>query len=172
MREVAIVLVVLLATEPMGAAVREVIRTDWSGFTGQVRSRGLEGRSVRVGLPGAGQVKTRLLRVTDSGLEVRPTRAIRKWKTPSGNALLPKEQVASVRFDGRTGHRGIIGALAGLGAGAGIAAAVTTSTDCYEGPCIILLPVIGVAVAIGTTVAGYYIGRSAAPRLPEFILTR
>ena len=171
MRILGIALVAVLVVESVPAASPEVMRTDWRGFSEQVRSRGLEGRPVRIGLAGAGQAKTRLVRVTESGLEVRSTRALRKWKNSGRNALLPQEQVASVRFEGRTGHRGLIGAAAGLGAGAGIAAVAATSADCHEGACIILFPVLGVAITVGSGVAGYFIGRSTAPHLPEFILT-
>jgi len=76
-----------------------------------------------------------------------------------------------VRFDGHTGKGGLWGGLAGLGAGAGIAAAITTSTDCFEGPCIILLPATGVAAAVRTAVAGYYAGRGMSPLAPELVLS-
>jgi hypothetical protein len=118
-------------------------------------------------------VKTTLLEVNEGGLLVRLTRSARQWKTGEDKALIPKDQVGSVRFSGRVGSHGLIGGLVGLGAGAGIGAAIAMNSECIEGTaCLIVLPVVGTAVAAAGGVAGYLIGRRTGQLAPEFVLTR
>jgi len=171
MRNVTMTLAAILLAGPLAAAEREILQTDWNHFQQRVAGLKLEGRSVRVRLRGGGELKTNLLRVEDTGLAVRLTRAARQWKSGEDTARIPKEQVAAVRFGGRMGHRGLIGALAGLGAGAGIGAAVATSIECYEGACVAVVPAAGAAIAGIGTVAGYFIGRATGRPAPEFVLT-
>jgi hypothetical protein len=162
----AVALTFVLFAIPMGAAEREVIRTDWSGFQKEVASRRLKGGSIRVAAAGK-EIKTELVDVLDSGLAVRPTRATKQW-----GDKIPKDQVTSVRFNGRTGKRGLVGALVGLGAGAGIGAGVASENEVSEGIGSAIIPAIGVGIAIGGAVAGYFIGRSMDTPIPEFILTK
>ncbi len=170
MRYLAIALAAILSAEPLAAAEGEIIKTDWNGFRREVAARKLRGRAVRIGLAAGGEVKTNLLELTDTGLEARVTRATKQWATAGGNAQIPREQIVSVRFGGRTGHGGRTGALIGIAAGAGTAAAIATSVDCFEGGCLIALPVAGVALAAIGGVAGYFIGRSTGKPGPEFSL--
>jgi hypothetical protein len=172
MRSNVVVLATILLAGPACAADREVIRSGWSGFQGQVAARKLTGRSVRIVLSSGGQVKTDLLEVTDSGLAVRATRATKQWKSSQGYARIPREQIATVRFGGRVGSHGLIGALAGLGAGAGIGAAVANGISCNEGSCLYIKPPVGAAFVATGVVAGYFIGRATGRPAPEFVLTR
>jgi hypothetical protein len=171
MRNLTMALAAILLAEPIVAAEREVIQADWARFQQRVSGLKLEGRSVRVSLRGGGLVKTNLLRVKDDGMVVRLTRAVKQWKSGEEVAQIPKEQVAGVRFGGRIGHRGLIGALGGFGAGVGIGVAVATSVDCYEGACIAVLPAAGAALAGAGALAGYFIGRATGRPAPEFVLT-
>lgn len=168
-RQLGAVVAAIFLAGAAAAAEREVIKADWGHFEQQVSARKLTGRSVRVRLSGGGEVKTNLLQVTDAGLVVRATRATQRWRSGE-NAQIPKDQVASVRFEGRMGHHGLIGALIGFGAGAGIGAAVAANSDLTEGPAVIILPVAGAAIAITGWVSGYYIGRSTGRLAPEFVL--
>jgi hypothetical protein len=150
---------------------RETIRTDWAGFTRQVSQRDLNGHSVRIRLSGGGEISSRLLEVASDALVVRATRDTAQWKSADGRARVPREQVASVRF-GRSGHARLIGTLVGFGGGAGIGAAVANDLAVYEGPALIIKPLVAAAFAFAGLVAGYFIGRAASPQGPELVLER
>jgi hypothetical protein len=164
------VLAAVLLAELAVAAEREVIQSDWQGFQQHVNQLHFRGRSARIRLHNGGEVKTELLEVNGDAMRVRLTRALRQWKSGEGVAEIPKDQVASVRFGGRMGHGGLIGGLAGLGAGAGIGAAVAMNTDCFEGVCVVLRPVAGVAFACIGSLIGYLVGRATGRPAPEFVL--
>jgi hypothetical protein len=169
-RPVAILLSALLMASAALGREREAIRTDWAGFTRQVSERDLSGHSVRIRLSGGGEVKTKLLEVTADALAVRSKRDLSQWNSGDGKASIPRDQVASVRFGGRTGHARLIGALTGLGGGAAIGAGVATNLGIWEGPGLIFKPLIGAAFAVTGLVTGYFIGRAFSRPGPEFIL--
>ncbi len=171
MRLLVSTLILTLTTVPAWAAEREVIRTEWSGFQKQIADRRLTGHSARV-TTGTKSVKTEVRGVSDTELVVRATRGTKQWSGGSGEARIPKDEVTSVRFDGRVGKKRLVGALAGLGAGAGIAAVTVAQTEVSEGVGIILIPIFGVAIAAGGALAGYFIGCAADQPAPEFILTK
>jgi hypothetical protein len=162
------VLAIILAAQPMMAAERDVIRADWNLFQEEVAARKLHSRSVRIALEGGGEVKTTVYHVTSAGLTVRLNKSLKQWQK-GDNALIPKEQVASARFGGRVKTHGSVGLLAGLGAGAAIAAAYTTNTGCDESGCIALMGA-GIALAAAVAVAGCLVGRRIGQPAPEFIL--
>src|SRR6185436_16290894 len=111
MRTTAVVLLAAVLTAPLGAAEREVIRGDWRAFQEQVAARGLKGRAVRITVSGGRAIKTNLLTVAETGIEVRATRATRQWQSAGGQASIPKEQVNAVQFSGRAGNRRLLGTL-------------------------------------------------------------
>jgi hypothetical protein len=167
----AIVLIVALVTGPARAAAREVIRTDWSGFQQAVGARMLTERTVRITPATGADFKTKLISVSSQGLVVRATRATTPWASGKNEANIPKDQIRSVRFSGRVGHRGLIGAAVGLGAGAATAAVIANDISCDEVGCLVLLAPI-IAIPLTGAVAGYFIGRATAQPLPEFVLTQ
>jgi hypothetical protein len=168
----AVAVAAILCAEPLAAATREVIKTDWNRFQEEVSLGKLAGRSVLIRLSGGGEIKTKLLYVTDAALLVRATRSTRQWNPADGRAQIPKDKVASVRFTGRTGHGGLIGGLAGSGVGAGVGAAIANSIDVYEGPAVVVPPIAAAGTAILGGLAGFFIGRHMGREAPEFILTR
>lgn len=153
------------------AREREVLRCDWSVLQQQITARNLQGRKARIRLAGGGEIKAKILSVAVAGLTVHDSRATRQWKTGPGEPVIPKEQVVSLRFEGRTGHGRLIGGLTGLGGGAAIGAAIVAGTDVSEGWFFIIIPAGAVAIAAIGGVAGYFIGRSFDTPNPEFILT-
>jgi hypothetical protein len=169
---IAVFLSTLLMTGSALGRERESIRTDWAGFTRQVSERDLNGRSVRVRLSGGGEISSKLLEVTSDALVVRARRDMVQWKSADGRARIPREQVASVRFGGRTGHARAIGALVGLGGGAGIGVAAANDLQVWEGPALIIKPVVAVAFAVAGFVIGYFIGRAVSQPAPEFVLAQ
>jgi hypothetical protein len=150
---------------------REVVRCDWTTLDQQIKARHLGGGKARIRLAGGAEIQAKVLGVAGAGLRVHENRATRQWKTAGGEAVVPKEQAASLRFEGRKGKGRLIGTLAGAGAGAGIGAAIVTGTDVDEGWFFIIIPVAAVAIAIIGGVAGYFTGRAFDTPNPEFILT-
>ena len=169
-RWLATALVAVLVAPAAPAAEREVIRTDWADFGKQAADRKLLGRSAHVRLQDGRAVKTAITGFNENSLVVRASRSTALWKTVDGKAEIPRGQVAAVRFSGKVKRHGLIGALAGLGAGAGVAAATVAQTGITEGPFVIILPIAGVAMAGIGALAGYYIGRAAGTPAPEFVI--
>src|SRR5262245_2159006 len=103
----AVALVALCAGEPVRAAEREIIRTDWGGFQREVTTLKLGDRQVRIEL-NAGEVKTKLVRVAGDEIIVRANKSTRQWPQTGKEAAIPADQVRSVQFFGHLGHRGAI----------------------------------------------------------------
>ena len=167
----AVVFIGVFVTGPAWAGGHEVVRTDWNGFQREVLARRLAGRTVRITTVAGTEVKTKLKSVAGGGLVVQSTRATTPWASGQKEANIPRDQVRSVRFSGRTGHRGWLGAAVGLGAGAAIAAAVVNGISCDEIGCLVLAAP-AVAIPVVGAVGGYLIGRATAPHAPEFVLTQ
>lgn len=148
------------------AAERQTIRVDWSRFQQEVSTRKLLNRNVRFTISRGGEIKTTLVRVEDHGLTVKATKAARQWASGTEQASIPRAQISAVRFEGRMGHRGLIGGLVGLGAGVGIPVGVGASRDYGEVPSGLAAIILG--PALGT--AGYLIGHFLDTRAPEFII--
>ncbi len=116
---------------------------------------------------------TTILSVDDTALEVRSTDGTRSWDTGNERARIPQDQVRSVRFNGRMRNKGrLTGALLGLGGGTAVGAVAVHGINHDEGYAIVIVPLIGAAIAIGGLVAGYFIGRPADKLAPEFVIER
>jgi hypothetical protein len=147
-----------MAAQITSAREPEVIKTDWTGF--QQRATHFRGRTIRVSDTGGAETKSILKSVEANGISV---------ESKGSTKLIPRESVSRVRVTGRTGKGGLIGALAGLGAGAAIAGGVAASDNnaCEAGTC--LYGIIAVPI---TVVAGWLIGRSLGPPAPTFVIER
>lgn len=158
----------LLVTELIAAGQNVPVKTNWTGFREQVTQQRLTNRNVWILLASGGEIKARLIRVEENGLAVRSNPATKQWASGKEEALVPREAIASIRFDGRLGKGGLIGALAGLGAGAAVAggAAADMGDGSCEGPsCGAVLLAIPLAA-----VGGYLIGRATQKAAPVFII--
>ena len=174
-RLLAISLLALSGPYPLGAGERELIKTDWNGFRQQVSARKVNDRKVRIQLASGGEIKARLIKTTGDGVVLRAHRATARWATGKRLALIPKDQIRSVRFEGHIGHRGLYTGLAGFAAGIGIAFAAAAPNDVFEiseGVLPIVLPIVVVAGSVGLGVAGYFIGRATSRRAPEFLIEK
>jgi hypothetical protein len=166
-------LLALLLSASHPAAGQEIIKVHWDGLAREVANRGLAGREVSISSSAAGVLRTRLLSVDGDSLRVRATRTTKQWASGKKVAIIPKSQVRSIRFLGHTGHRGVWTGAAAFGAALGIGMALAASQDAFqvtEGPVPILVPVFIAAGAIGSGIAGYFIGRATSPRQPEFLM--
>jgi hypothetical protein len=170
-RYLSLAMSAILFTSPLAAAKREVLKTDWTGFQEQVTARKLNGRSVRISIASGKEIKTELLGVSGDGLAVPSGRAVKRWSSGGKQVTVPKDQVISVRFEGRAGHGRAIGTAAGIGAGLGVSAAALLGHDISEGPAVILLPAGAVAIVGIGALVGYFAGRSRDRRITEFVLT-
>jgi hypothetical protein len=170
-RILALPLALVMTTQLAAAGESAVIKTDWQGFQQATKVRKFKDRTVRITLTAGGEVKTALIRVEPNGIVVQVNKSTRQWASASGKeeALVPREAVASVRMGGRVGKGGLIGALAGLGAGAAIAGGVfaTDNNFCEAGGCyrgILAIPL--------TTFVGWLIGHFLSPPAPTFVIER
>jgi hypothetical protein len=174
-RCLAIWVVAVSICEPAVAARREIVKTDWNGFERRVSEQKLEGRKVRIQLAGGSEIKARLIRTSGNGVILHVNRATSQWKTSKKEALLPRDQIRSVRFEGHLGHRGLFIGLASFGTAIGVGTALAASQDAFElseGPLVIATPAAIVLGAIGIGVAGFFIGRATGPLAPEFVIER
>ena len=166
-------LIALCLASPVEAAQRELIAANWTEFQQQVGARKLENRTVVITSAAGEHIRTKLLAVADTGLVVRANTATKQWASSKKQALIPSAQIRSVRFLGHVGHRGLFTGLAAFGAGLGIGAALAASNDAFqitEGPAIIAVPAGIAAGAIGSGLAGFFIGRATSRLAPEFII--
>lgn len=169
-RRLALTLTALLIFES-SAAARDTVQVNWDEFSNQLTAMRLAGRRARIALGGGDSVKATVFGADAAGLEVSESRKTRQWATNGGRARIPRDQIRSVRFDGRTSKRGRwIGALAGAGAGAAIAGAVIASNDVTEGTFSILIPAAACAAVPVGLLAGYFVGRAFDKSFPEFML--
>ena len=156
----------LLLAKPCFAAEMEVIRTSWGGFQEQALARKLLRKDVEITLLAGNRFRTRLLAIEEQGLRVDKNKATRLWSDRGDQALIPREQIRSVRFLGRKGHNGLMGGLFGLGTGLAVPSIATR--DVEEGYAFLAVPLFG---AIGG-VSGYVIGYLTDRKLPEFVIER
>lgn len=158
----------LMAADLVSARERLVVNTDWAGFRDQVAQRNLKNRTVRISLAAGDEVKTWLIRVDESGIVVKSNRATKQWLSNKGETMVPRDQISSVRFEGRVGRGGLIGGLAGLGAGVAVTAVVGGGMDaCEGGSCGVILLLIPL-----TTIGGWLAGRATAQPAPVFEIQR
>lgn len=159
----------LLLIQTVSASESVRTTTDWNGFQQQVTQRRLHNRTAWISLTTGDTVKVFFLRAAADGLVVQANRKTRQWTTKAGESMVPRDLVSAVRFTGRIGRGGLIGGLAGLGAGAGIAAAAAANGgSCCEGSTggAVLLAIPALAGA------GYLIGRAMGQPAPSFVIAR
>lgn len=161
----ALTLTLLLTAEPVLAAQREIIGADWTTFQQQVSTRKLSKRPVRITLSGGGEIKTTLVSVDDTGLLVKAAKGTKQWESGPERARIPTDQIRSIRFEGRIGHRGLILGLTGLSVGVAVPLGMSASRgeDVPTGlAAIVLGPALGAA--------GYLVGHVMDKPAPEFVI--
>jgi hypothetical protein len=148
----------LLLFAPLNGREPDVIRTDWNGLQRQL-GRQKQIKHVRVHLRSGDSFNTDVHEIRDEGLIVNKQR------------LIPKDQVRSLRLNGKRGKGRLIGTLVGAGAGGATAAGIASQTsDITEGAFVIIRPVAAIAaVGLGALV-GYLIGNAMDGPAPEFVL--
>ena len=156
----------LMVTDLAAAGEGMVVKTNWTGFREQVTQRKLRNRNVWVSLASGGEIKASFVRVEENGLVVRSNRATHQWASGKEEATVPRDAIFSVRFGGKVGNRGLIGALAGLGAGAAVAGiSAASDSDCEGSTCGVVLLLIPLGA-----VGGYVIGRMTQKSAPVFVI--
>lgn len=166
------VVAVLLVGQSVIAAEPTVTKTNWTGFQGRVALLKLEERRALILLNTGSEVKAFVLRAEEIGLLVRRNKATNQWATGPKEAMLPRDIISSVRFTGKMGRHGLLGGLAGAGAGLAIIAGVVAAsggiqTESAASMVAVLLSPVWV---VAGTVAGYHIGRAADKPAPTFII--
>jgi hypothetical protein len=119
---------------------------------------------LRIDISGVGNAPTRLVRVSASELVVDSRRPLQQWALKDGGAHIPAASVEGLRVTGLQGRR-TMGALVGLGAGAGLVAATLASQEELDGGALVAIPVI----ALLGTVGGYFVGRTFDESHPYYL---
>jgi hypothetical protein len=166
-RSLALPLALLVTTQLAAAGEPAIVKTDWQGFQQATQGRKFKDRTIRISLTAGGEVKTALINVEPNGIVVQVNKSTRQWASGKEEALVPREAVSSVRIGGRVGKGGLIGAVAGLGAGAAIAGGgwATDNNACEAGACY-----FGILAVPVTTFVGWLIGHVLSPPAPTFVI--
>jgi len=162
-----LVLVAILSSDSAFAAERELLTLDWTHFRREVENRKLLNRTARIVLTEGGEFKALVRKIEEDGIIVMANRSTRAWAAGGQNAKIPRDLVASIRFNGRTGKGGLIGGLAGLGASAAIVGGTAGTVDCEGAACGAVLLYIPICA-----LAGYLIGRVTMKPAPAFRIER
>jgi hypothetical protein len=160
-------LIVFLTVQALTAA-ESAVKTTWSGFQEQVIRLKLNKRAAWISVSGGTKFKATFLRAEDGGMVVKTNQETKRWATQDGEAMISRDSVQTVRFTGKIGRRGLIGGLAGLGAGAGVAGAAAANGgggNCEGGACGAALLVIPMLAGLG-----YLVGHALDKPAPSFII--
>lgn len=134
---------------------------------GELGSR-IVGQKVAFVLPDGTHVEGRVITVEADGLRMKVAKSSNQKTQPKGKQLVARQgltmlQVTEYRNLGRW-----LGTLGALGLASGIVAA--QQIDLYEGPMVVVVPVvIGVGVA-GAGVGGYYVGKRIDKRVTQIVI--
>ncbi|MBL0156410.1 MAG: hypothetical protein IPP47_04830 [Bryobacterales bacterium] len=158
------VLACCLIVQPVCAAPQPEQAVSWAELRSAITSQKLADRMVKIRLASGEEIKSRLQRVDDDAVVVVSTRKTDKlWKSTNQEARIPRAEVAGVEFQGRRGKNGLIGGLAGLGAGVGLAALALANSEA-EG----VMALAGVLLIPIGAIGGYLIGGATNEPLPHF----
>ena len=123
----------------------------------------LNNRAVWSSLRTGERIKLFLKKTSEDGLVVHANGRTKEWNLGKGEAKVPRAMIQSVRFTGKVGRGGLIGGLAGLGAGGAlIGAAATGESEGYVRAASLLAPIL-------FGVAGYFVGSVFSPSAPAFV---
>ena len=118
----------------------------------------IAGRKVALALPGGTRIEGKALRVDPDGLRLKVTKTSDRKIQPKGERLVPRQSLSRLRV---TEYRKL-GRLIGVLTPFAVAAAITPPlmSEFFEGPMVIIVPVLAAAGAISLSIAGYYIGKA------------
>lgn len=131
----------------------------------------ITGRKVAMVLPGGTHIEGKVLRVEPESLWLDISKTSDRVAQPKGERRIPRQSVSVLRYTEYRKIRRLIGTLA-LPAAVAAGMLAGGARDCYEGPCIILFPAIGIGSAAGGAVGGYYIGKRADRRVTDIRIVR
>lgn len=158
------VLVCCLVVQPVCAAQQPDQAVSWAQLRSEITSQKLVDRTLKIRLASGEEIKSRLQRVDDDAVVVVSTRKTDKlWKSTNKEARIPRAEVKALEFQGRRGKNGLIGGLAGLGAGVGLAAIALANSEA-EG----VMAIAGVILIPIGAIGGYLIGEATNQPLPHF----
>jgi hypothetical protein len=157
---------VLLGVPAVSETESAETKTEWNGFRQQVSQCQLNNRTAWISLTTGCAIKAVFLRASNDGLVVKANRKTKQWTTGKGEAMVPRGLVTGVKLTGKVSQGGLIGGLAGMGAGAGVTAAGAMSGGACEGSAcggaLLIIPVLAAA--------GYFIGHAISGSRLSYVI--
>jgi len=119
-------------------------------------------------LPHGTRVEGRAITVEADGLRMKVTKSSNRKAQPKGKQLVPRRDLTMVRV---TEYGWVARLLVTVGAmGLATGAIMAQQIDLYEGPAIIVVPVMCAAGVVGAGVGGYYVGKRIDKRVTEIAI--
>jgi hypothetical protein len=128
----------------------------------------IENRKVAFELPDGTHVEGRVIAVQPDGLRMKVTKSSNRKVQAKGKRLVPREGLRLLRV---TEYRWMGRLLCTVGA-MGVATAIVASRqiDLYEGPQVVLVPVMAGVGVVGTGVGGYFAGKRIDKRVIDIVI--
>ena len=163
MRVWAILLVMLLCAGPASARDPVRLQLKWTDLGSRIVNR-----KVALTTPDSVSIEGRVTGVEANGLHIDISKTSNRKALSKGKQSVARQSVTALRITEYRKVGRLIGTFGAMGAAAGIVAA--QSIDLYEGPAVILVPVMIAVGVIGAGIAGYFVGKSIDKRVTEIVI--
>jgi hypothetical protein len=123
------------------------------------------GKNVAFILPDGTHVRGKAIAVEPDGLRMKVTHTSNRQSQPKGRHVVPRQAISLLQVTDYRKLGRLLGTAGAVAAAAGIVAA--HDIDIYEGPLVVIVPVVAVAGTAGAGVGGYYLGKAFDKRVAE-----
>ena len=106
--------------------------------------------------------------VEPDGLRMDISKTSNRKTQPKGSQLIGRQMITALRVTEHKGYGRVGLALGAAAAAGGIVAA--QQIDAYEGPAVVLVPVLIAVGTIGAGIAGYFVGKKIDERVTEITI--
>ena len=142
----------LLLVAASQAAADETVEVKWDVLGPMIANR-----KIALALPDGTEIQGKALAAGPDGLRLKVSKTSDRKVMRKGERLVPRASVSVIRM---TQHHGIARLLVPAGVLAvSVAVVATRDIDIYEGPLVVVVPVVAAGAIAGGTVAGYYVGK-------------
>ena len=111
------------------------------------------------------QVEGKVIAVEPDGLRLNVSRTSNRAAQPKGKHLIARQALSVLRVTEYRKLGRLLGTMGAIGVAAGIVAA--QSIDVYEGPMVIVVPIVIAGGLTGAAIGGYYTGKAIDKRVTE-----
>lgn len=116
-------------------------------------------------LPDGTHVEGKVIGVERDGLRLHISKSSNRARQPKGAHLIPRASVSVLRVEEYRTIGRVLGAMGAAAVAGGIAGA--KYPDVYEGPTVVIVPVVVAGGIIGSAVGGYYFGKVLDRKVTE-----